>query len=520
VTPVAKHGPRSDGGPAERAPESPPRPARGSTLQDLLARGALDPARALELLGQVAEALDAAHSRGIVLPNSGPASVRIDEEHGGRAVVDHSPGEEELQYVSPERILGRAQSASSSVYSLSALLYHCLTGTVPFPRGHERAVLFWHLHAPRPRPTVVRRDLPAAIDSVIARGMAIDPAARPATARALIDDARRALAVKRREPDAGVEEPLWWAAQPARRMRATLVPLGLIVALAVVGGAAGLMVGGAGDDSQRTPVASVGRLELAVPAGWRRSGEQTSAPNLGLADVLVLVPSQSLGSRLIAGIARPSDSVTLLAQLEASRAAGELVSLGSVKAWRYRAAELPDGAGPVTLYAAPMDHGVATVACVAESRAGASDFMPRCERVVTSMRLASGRFTPVRLTARQAMYQARVFRRLNAGRSRYRSQLMRSPTAGGRVAAARALADVHAREALTLRSLELTGMARAAARAAVRSLVRAALAYRSLGAAADDGDRRGYAAARRSALAADAGIQRALRMLRVVASGS
>ena len=86
--------------------------------------------------------------------------------------------------------------------------------------------------------------------------------------------------------------------------------------------------------------------------------------------------------------------------------------------------------------------------------------------------------------------------------------------------AARDLAFLHTREARVLRSLDFAGIARPGGLAAVRALRRAAAAYGSLAAKADNGDRRGYAAARRSALAADAAIRRALQMLRLVGYGT
>ena len=132
------------------------------------------------------------------------------------------------------------------------------------------------------------------------------------------------------------------------------------------------------------------------------------------------------------------------------------------------------------------------------------------------MDLPDGRFLPVGPNARQTQGQARVFRRLNAARSRYRARVRRSKTGTGLADAALELALVHARAARVLRSLELSGIARPGGVAAVRALERAAGAYRSLGATAEAGNRRGYARARRSALAADAALRRGLRMLRLV----
>jgi hypothetical protein len=472
------------------------------TPENVAAHGApLEPARALERLGQLAQLLDGANNGGVLDPDLGL-------------------GAERLQFVSPEQILGRTRGLPSDVYSLSAVLYRELTGSVPFPDGHGRAVLFWHLHAPRPRPTAVRPHLPAAIDGVIERGMATDPAARPPTPGALIEEARRALGLgpapgrSRRGAASAPPEPVPLAAPPKRAgRRIGLLAAGVAVALAVAAGAAGFLVAGATDDPSRPSVANTGRLQLRAPADWGRPAELRVPSSLRLASPVVLAPLDSSDTRLVAGLATPAEAVATLSRLGASPPSGELVSLGGVQARRYRALEPPDA---MTLYLAPTERGVATVACVADRASAAASFMRRCESVALSVGLADGRFMPVGPNAGQAQGQARAFRRLNAARSGYQARVRRSKTGAGLGDAARDLAMVHAREARVLRSLELSGIARPGGAAAVRALERAAAAYRSLAATAEDGNRRGYAAARRSALAADATLRRGMRMLRLV----
>src|SRR6201999_3799208 len=75
---------------------------------------------------------------------------------------------------------------------LTAVLFRCLTGSAPF-RGVPLAVLRAHEEQAPPRVTEARPELPTAIDGVIARGMAKDPAKRPASAGRLIDLADAAL---------------------------------------------------------------------------------------------------------------------------------------------------------------------------------------------------------------------------------------------------------------------------------------------------------------------------------------
>jgi hypothetical protein len=466
----------------------------GHALEDVLVRGPLEPERALAVLARVADAPDAAVAR------SGP-----------------------LQYLSPEQLVGRDEGKRSEVYSLSALLYQYLTGSVPFPHGRRRAVLFWHLHAPRPRPTDLRPELPTAIDQVIARGMAPDPGARHPNADAFLEDARRALSSA-----AGAQlrpvRPAPSASPAARRARGrggrrrrASSPLPVALGLAVAAGAAGFAVAGALDDppSPRPALATAGPVQLTTPTDWRPSPSPLTVAGLRLADPVVLAPSIGRG-RLAAGMATPRAVVALLARLHASAPAGELVALGRIEARRYRAARVPVLAGAATLYVAPADVGVATIACLTGGASTAGSFMSRCERVAASLRLAQGRSRPAGPSARQAAGLRRALRRLNAARSSYRSRLARSRSAVQQAAAARTVARAHLRAGRSVRSLALTGLAQPGRRAAIGALERSAAAYRDAARAAVRGESGGYARARRSALAADAALRRALRMLRVV----
>ena len=511
-------------------------PVQPTTLEDLLAAGPIEPRRTLELLADVADALDAAHARGDDRPNLHPGTVIVGVG-GDRAAAGFDPHRSvpapaggPLQYMSPERILDEAETTSSAVYSLTTVLYRCLTGSVPFPRGRGRSVLFWHLHAPRPRVTDLRPDLPAAIDRVIARGMATDPASRHPTAQALIEDGRRALrpAVDvapgpdaadaiRRAPGAEQADRGSGRGNPLRRALMALVAL---VAAGCAAGAVGFAVAGTFDDPPPQPApASAGPIELAAPADWRPSTTTAAPAALALVEPLVLAPVGSDGTRLVAGVAGPPASVALLVRLHASPPAGDVVALNAIRARRYRAARLPGTAGPATLYLAPTARGVATVACLADSARAAAAFMSRCDRIAGSLRLAGGHAVPPGPSARQTAGVRRVFRRLNSARARYRSHVDRSRAPADQAAAAGALARAHERQTRALRSLRLAGLAQPGGQAAARALERAARAYRAVARAAIRDDRSRYAAARRSAMAADGGLRRALRMLRVVGYG-
>jgi CHASE2 domain-containing sensor protein len=195
----------------------------GTDLAQVLGRGgALDPERAVRLVCQLADALDAAHARGLVHRDVKPANVLLTldrPEHlyltdfgvaksvgtGGDLTVD-GQWVGTLDYLAPEQIRGEAVAGAVDVYALAGLLHHCLTGEPPFPRDTDAARLWAHVNAPPPAPSRIREGLPAAIDAAIGRGMAKDPAARYGTAAELARASARALGVAIQE-EGGDEDP-------------------------------------------------------------------------------------------------------------------------------------------------------------------------------------------------------------------------------------------------------------------------------------------------------------------------
>ena len=98
-----------------------------------------------------------------------------------------------IDYIAPEQIRGEPATGACDIYALSAVLYECLTGTVPYPKPSDAAVMYAHLSEPPPLVTDQRPELPPNLDEVICKAMDKDPGARYATATGLIDEAERAL---------------------------------------------------------------------------------------------------------------------------------------------------------------------------------------------------------------------------------------------------------------------------------------------------------------------------------------
>jgi tRNA A-37 threonylcarbamoyl transferase component Bud32 len=193
----------------------------GRTLADRVAAGPLPPAEAARVAAAVADALDAAHQRGIVHRDVKPSNVMLTPggevkvmDFGIAAAADetHSTTGSGLYatvaYVSPERVAGQPATPASDVYSLGAVLYELLCGRPPFSGGSPALVARAHL---QDQPVPVRRLapwVPARLAEACEAALAKDPARRPSSAAAFAARLRAAAAAKDRgrlEKDAGPE---------------------------------------------------------------------------------------------------------------------------------------------------------------------------------------------------------------------------------------------------------------------------------------------------------------------------
>jgi protein kinase-like protein len=193
----------------------------GQDLDSILkATGRLAPARAARIVEQVGWALDAAHARGLVHRDVKPANILITgsgrSEHAyltDFGLTKQLTSEARLtktgqwvgtlDYSAPEQIDGRPVDARTDVYALGCVLYHALSGQVPFVRDSQVAKMYAHLHDTAPAITEIAHAVPSQLDRVVARAMAKDPGARHSSAG---DLGSAAVAVAEGAADAVAEE--------------------------------------------------------------------------------------------------------------------------------------------------------------------------------------------------------------------------------------------------------------------------------------------------------------------------
>jgi streptogramin lyase len=240
----------------------------GGDLKKRLAGGPLPPAEAIELLAQVASALDAAHAIGVVHRDVKPHNILLEGDRafltdfglakalGDSGVLSGASVVGTVEYMSPEQWRGGRVGPAADVYSLGCVLYESLTGVAPYARREGDA----------------EPELPEGLDAVIERAVAKDPGERYASAGALIEAARE----RQGDPPAATRV---LSERPERPRLGRRAKQWLGAAIAVVAGAVALgfvLLGGDGP-SVSDPI-EVGRppLRLAVGAG---SVWVTSAPD-------------------------------------------------------------------------------------------------------------------------------------------------------------------------------------------------------------------------------------------------
>ncbi len=158
----------------------------------------------IDIVMQSAAAIACASDAGIIHRDIKPANIMLTEEgfvkvtdFGLAKSVSSEEGMTEAgtivgtaNYMSPEQGLGKDLDVRTDIYSLGVVFFELLAGRPPFRADHPSSVLYMHIHEPRPVPSFYNKTIPAVVDRMVQRMMAIAPEDRPDTARQLMDELR------------------------------------------------------------------------------------------------------------------------------------------------------------------------------------------------------------------------------------------------------------------------------------------------------------------------------------------
>jgi serine/threonine protein kinase len=210
----------------------------GETLETRLRRGRLPFPEVLEVMQQVAAAVDAAHEMGVVHRDLKPSNVMLVQSSGGgiRAVVTDFGIARRLNeatvtrdgwvgtpaYIAPEQLEGKKVDATADVYTFGVMLFELATGKLPFQGSSGVEVAMQRLAREAPRAREVDATVPEAWDEAIARCLSRSPGERWLKATDALA-AMGAEAPRSRRP-------------PSRSSRRAPVALGaLVLAVAIAG---------------------------------------------------------------------------------------------------------------------------------------------------------------------------------------------------------------------------------------------------------------------------------------------
>jgi serine/threonine protein kinase len=266
----------------------------GTNLRHIIDRGPMALPRVARITTDIADALDAAHTLGLVHRDVKPANILVSgpPEHEHVYLTDFGLTKRlgsvgaltrtgswvgTPDYVAPEQIQGHTVDCRADIYSFGCVLYEMLTGHVAYPKDTDVAKLWAHVADPPPMPSAERPELLASFDETIARATAKDPAERYPTAGDLASAVRRAVAEQEAKRQREAAQPTELAAsepspvpaaaahaesapaasagggRPRRRRVPAIAALALVCAAAVV---AAILLSTSSDSPSSTTAAS------------------------------------------------------------------------------------------------------------------------------------------------------------------------------------------------------------------------------------------------------------------------
>ena len=312
---------------------------KGVDLRKVLDKdGAVEPAKAVRIVRDVAAALDAAHEAGLVHRDVKPANILLTRSvEGDRAYLSDFGLTKDassqtavtatgqwvgtVDYIAPEQLEHGRVDARTDIYALGCVLFELITNRVPYD-GTELQKMWAHVNEAPPSVAEVRPDLAPTLDPVIARAMAKDPAERfgsaadlARAAAAAVEDAARmretrplpadqtrvsarpTVAAPADAPPAG--PPPTAPAHPASAPRRSRAPLAIAAVVLLLGGvAAAVLLAGGGEESEPKRQAATGdtgqRTQSTTPTkpGKKISGTDRADRLVGTAGDDVFLESE------------------------------------------------------------------------------------------------------------------------------------------------------------------------------------------------------------------------------------
>jgi serine/threonine protein kinase len=177
----------------------------GGSLEDRLRNGPIDARTTLRITESVARALDYAHENNVIHLDLKPPNILLDSagspylaDFGLATVLDpegraRNPGSGTLLYMAPEQLTAEVIDLRADIYSFGLLLFHMLTGELPYEGQQSLAMRQIAQDDKLPFLEAINEEIPPEATEILREATAIDPDVRPESHMAIVDDLRAIL---------------------------------------------------------------------------------------------------------------------------------------------------------------------------------------------------------------------------------------------------------------------------------------------------------------------------------------